>query len=270
MATEYIHGYSEKEQQRLISQAAILEEPVFGKIDLSKIKNLLEPGIGVGAEAAILLKKYPDLKITGVDISPVQLGKADKYLSSLKFAKGRFNLIEMDATSLAFKEHAKFDGAFVCWVLEHVPDPLGLLVSARANLLTGSEIFITEVQNSTLYLYPPSPAIMRYWELYIQIQQELNGDPFVGSKLGNLLSDAGFRDIQLLPFTFLYGKNEPEKRNRMLKYWEELLLSGAESLVNSGKLGFNEIDLMKEDFNRLFINNDTIFHYSFIQAIAKA
>ncbi len=46
----YLHGFSQKEQDRLRTQAAFAEHTVYQDINLSSVKNLLEVGCGVGAQ----------------------------------------------------------------------------------------------------------------------------------------------------------------------------------------------------------------------------
>ena len=66
---KYLHGFDKKEQNRLVHQAQFLEEYVYDGVDLENDSKLLEVGCGVGAQTKILLKRFPDLKIHGVDIS---------------------------------------------------------------------------------------------------------------------------------------------------------------------------------------------------------
>ena len=72
---EYIHGYSEEEQNRLIDQGSVLAEFVFDGLDFKDSQYLLEVGSGVGAQTAILLRDYPKLHITGIEIEEKQIEK---------------------------------------------------------------------------------------------------------------------------------------------------------------------------------------------------
>ena len=59
----YLHGFSGTEQQRLMTQARLLESSIFGQIDYSGARRLLEVGSGVGAQTEILLRRFPDLAL---------------------------------------------------------------------------------------------------------------------------------------------------------------------------------------------------------------
>jgi len=60
----YIHGFSNEEQERLRRQAKYGEHLVFQGINFEDYKHIIEVGSGVGAQTEILLRRYPDLKIT--------------------------------------------------------------------------------------------------------------------------------------------------------------------------------------------------------------
>ena len=72
----YVHGFDPEEQLRLKEQAEFLAPMVYKELDFSGCKQLLEVGSGVGAQTRILLERFPDLQITCVDYSAVQLAQA--------------------------------------------------------------------------------------------------------------------------------------------------------------------------------------------------
>ncbi len=57
--TDYIHGFSEAEQQRLVRQAEVLAPNVFSAFDLSPHAEVLELGCGVGAELMLMRQRWP-------------------------------------------------------------------------------------------------------------------------------------------------------------------------------------------------------------------
>src|SRR5256885_115978 len=82
VAEGYLHGYSATEQRRLYRQARFQEPYIYDTIDFRKSRNLLEVGCGVGAQTAILLRRFRKLHITGIDASPLQIGQARRYLKA--------------------------------------------------------------------------------------------------------------------------------------------------------------------------------------------
>ena len=81
MENKYLHGYSNTEQERLVLQADILSEYMYPNFDFSGVKTLLELGCGSGGQTQQMLKRYPYLKITGVDISSEQMKQAEQNFS---------------------------------------------------------------------------------------------------------------------------------------------------------------------------------------------
>ena len=110
---KYLHGFTEEERYRLYDQARFLENKIFQSIDFSACKSVLEVGCGVGAQTEILLRRYPDLKVQGIDFSESQLAQAKEYLSEVPYAEGRYQVNQMDATDMEFDSGSDFDGAYL-------------------------------------------------------------------------------------------------------------------------------------------------------------
>ncbi|MFX6190219.1 class I SAM-dependent methyltransferase, partial [Acinetobacter baumannii] len=69
----YLHGFSETEQARLVKQARLAESTIFRNIDYAGARRLLEIGSGVGAQTEILLRRFPELHVTCVELSERQI-----------------------------------------------------------------------------------------------------------------------------------------------------------------------------------------------------
>ncbi|KGM57406.1 methyltransferase [Lysobacter arseniciresistens ZS79] len=263
----YLHGFSETEQARLVKQARMAEPVVFRDIDYAGAKRLLEVGSGVGAQTEILLRRFPDLHVTCVDLNPAQIGAARANLGARPWLDGRYAIQQADATDLPF-EPRSFDGAFLCWVLEHVPAPARALSEVRRVLQPGSVVYVTEVMNASFLLDPYSPNTWRYWMAFNDFQIESGGDPFVGAKLGNLLLAGGFHDVTTEVKTFHFDNREPARRKAMIAFWEELLLSAADQLVAAGKVTPEVVAGVREEMRQVQNDPNAVFFFSFVQARA--
>lgn len=266
-APTYLHGFSSTEQERLMTQARLLEPTIFGQIDYTGVRRLLEVGSGVGAQTEILLRRFPDLHITGIDLSEAQLSTARGNLEKTPWCSDRHVLLQADAGELPFGAR-EFDGAFLCWVLEHVPSPARVLSEVRRVLSPGSPVYITEVMNASFLLDPYSPNIWRYWMAFNDFQHDHGGDPFVGAKLGNLLLAGGFRDVQTEIKTIHLDNREPARRKTMIAFWEQVLLSAAEQLVQAGTVDADTVEGMRREFRQVQNDPNAVFFYSFVQARA--
>lgn len=265
---KYIHGFDSIEQQRLLHQAEFLEPYVYAGVDLEFTKRLLEVGCGVGAQSKILLRRFPGLKIDGVDLSADQLLAAKSQLQP-EIKAGRIRFFEQDAQKLKMAFH-NYDAAFLCWFLEHVPDPLKVLKKVRKHMAPGAKIYCSEVFNQTLFVEPYSPAFIKYWFEFNDFQWSINGHPFVGAKLGSLLKAAGFKDIitEIRPFHF--DSRENKKRAAFTEYFFNILLSAEKTLVAQKRVTPQLIAKMKQEIELVKKAKDGVFFYGWIRATARA
>jgi ubiquinone/menaquinone biosynthesis C-methylase UbiE len=268
IAEGYLHGFSPEEQSRLYKQAKFLAPSVYDTVDFTKQSQVLEVGMGVGAQTEILLDRFPSIKIRGIDASQAQIDAASKRLAPF-IQRGRVDVQVADAMHLPFEDNA-FDGAFLCWFLEHVQEPVEILREVRRVMRPNGVIFCCEVLNATFFVHPYSPATLQYWFAFNDHQWLLKGDPFVGAKLANYLISAGFQDVTTQVKTHHYDNRSPKRRAEFIEYWTELLLSGAPGLLKAGKVTAELIDEMKVELARLKSDPNAVFFYTWIQARAQA
>ncbi len=286
----YLHGYSKDEQKRLLDQARFLESLVFEKVDFLRCRHILEIGCGVGAQSKILLSRYPQLQLTSVDLSDAQIEAAKATLSS-ELKEGRVHLQQGSVYELPFHE-GQFDGLFICWFLEHVPDSLKALKELHRCLSAGARVHLAEVYNTPLSCFPHSVIIEEYWAKFNRLQQTLGGDPYIGIRLRRLLHDAGFQPITAQIHTIcldgVLGANAIpelkgnqferfsalELKNQFLDYWVETLLSGLGQLFEHqiqfsfGRTHQEVEAAVRGEFTKLKNDSGSIFHFSYATAAA--
>ena len=261
--SSYLHGFEIVEQGRLAEQASILAPLVYKEVDFSGCRSLLEIGSGVGAQTRILLDRYPELRITCVDSSRSQLDQARLALASFG---DRVCFVEQDASALVLEE--KFDAAFLCWILEHVPAPMQLLRKLKEQLHPGAQVVVTEVFNSSFFTSVGFPHLRHYFDLMSSFQRKIGGNPDVGIELGNLLTEAGFSTCSTRFDGFYLDRRSGEKRKIFTAYWKELLKSAAPALLESGDCSLQALKLMEEDLEKIGNDQNAIFFYQFVQAKA--
>lgn len=263
----YLHGFSKDEQERLRRQAQFGEFKIYRDVDFTHTKNILEVGCGVGAQSEILLRRFPALHLTGIDLNEQQIASARAHLGNKEDFAGRFEIKSMDASNMSFDSNT-FDGAFLCWILEHVPDPQRILNETRRVLKPGAKIYITEVMNSSFFLDPYSPNVWKYWMAFNDYQYDGAGDPFIGAKLGNLLAAGGFHRIKTQVKTWHIDNRQPQRRKEMIDYWRDLLLSASDQLVESGYTTKEIVQAMRKEMSLVANDPNAVFLYSFMQASA--
>jgi ubiquinone/menaquinone biosynthesis C-methylase UbiE len=264
----YLHGFTPGEQQRLIEQSLFLEPWVYEGLELAKIGHLLEIGSGVGAQTAILLKKFPNLKITCIDHSEFQLQAAEKFLGGFPEFSGRYTLKHMKGEKLDFPDNS-FDGIYFCWVLEHVTQPEDVVRESHRVLQSGGRIFASEVFNSTFYTFPEKLYIKQFWEQYNQYQKSAGGDPDMGAKLGNVFTNGGFKEIKTQTRPFFADHRDEKQKKEIISYWKRLLMSAADNLLQAGMADENTIEMVQLEMDSLAQSPEGVFYCSFVRAIGR-
>lgn len=268
--SEYLHGFSEEEQIRLVEQAKFLAPYIFRKLDLSQVKNVLEVGMGVGAETVLLLEAYPHIHVRGLELSEIQIEKAKANLGRYPQWANRWSVEQADARQLDGKDFSEIDLALIIWVLEHIPNPLSVLQTLHKNLKPGTLIHITEVCHGSLQLYPACPATMYYWNQMRACQLAIQGAPDIGYHLGNMLHAAGFKDIQTWPCEKPNDQRDRTAFLAMMDYWENLAYSALDSMLADNWVTPADWDKVQAELDMLRQHPEAMFFYHSMQALARS
>ena len=193
---QYVHGYGDREARRLQDQAATLTELLHGDTRYATGTAVLEAGCGVGAQTVILAANNPGATITAVDLSPGSLDVARRRMQEAGFTNVTFR--QADVFDLPF-EDTTFDHIFVCFVLEHLADPVGALMALRRVLRAGGSITVIEGDHGSTFFHPDSDAAHRAIRCQVELQARSGGNADIGRTLYPLLDAAGFDDVRVSP-----------------------------------------------------------------------
>jgi SAM-dependent methyltransferase len=186
----YIHGTEAPEQRRLAVLNELTNPSFIEFLDLGETDSILEVGSGLGLLAREIARLRPRANVLGIEYSPNQLERADTSgRPNLRFAQGDGHHLELKA--------GQFDVVYCRWLLEHVADPVRVLREMRRVLKPGGRIFVQENDVSLQRYDPRAPRAESFWGKIVELQKRLGGDALIGSRLHGLLSDAGFRKIDL-------------------------------------------------------------------------
>jgi ubiquinone/menaquinone biosynthesis C-methylase UbiE len=189
MAGKYIHGTQVQEQERLARLNDMTNKVFIDFLNISGDEEILECGSGLGILAKKISEKLVKGKITGLEISDEQLNECPPESKNLTFVKG-------DVRSLPFHDQC-FDKVYCRYILEHVDNPLNVLIEAKRVLKPGGEIFIQENSILLIEFYPDCPYFKKLWKKFALLQSLMKGDAMIGIKLYRLVKEAGFVHIEL-------------------------------------------------------------------------
>jgi ubiquinone/menaquinone biosynthesis C-methylase UbiE len=203
----YVHGYSEREIERLVDQATTLSDLLHNDTQYPAGASVLEAGCGVGAQTVSLVKNSPEAFFTCVDVSQESLEAAKKRVE----ASGHRNVVfrQADIFSLPFPDD-NFDHIFVCFVLEHLKNPIDALLALKAKLKRGGSITVIEGDHGSAYFHPDSIEARQTIRCLIDLQARLGGNSLIGRQLFPLLFQAGFIDPLVSPRMVYVDSGRPE------------------------------------------------------------
>ena len=190
----YVHGYSEREHERLHDQAATLTQILHGDTYYPAGDLVLEAGCGVGAQTVILAQNSPEAQFVSLDISPESIGKAQALTWKEGIRNVRFG--RADIYNLPFREKM-FNHVFVCFVLEHLSNPSEALRGLKDAMRRGGTITVIEGDHGSAFFHPESAEARRTIDCLIRIQGTIGGDALIGRQVYALLDASGFSDIHV-------------------------------------------------------------------------
>ncbi|MEK7576475.1 MAG: methyltransferase domain-containing protein [Patescibacteria group bacterium] len=156
--------------------------------------TVLELGCGTGAFTKPLLQTIPQLRLTGVDVSPKTIEVIRKYFQ--ENLQARFEVGDVSATMFADNT---FDAVIGNSVLHHVPLKETLHESLRI-LKPGGVLWFSEPN-----MFNPQIAVeknVRFVGKWLQNSEDETA--FFRWPLARLLRGIGFQDISVQPFDFVH------------------------------------------------------------------
>ena len=262
---KYVHGYSLKESKRLQDQANTLDELLHFDSVFPEKSEILEAGCGVGSQTVIIARKNPSCHFTSIDISEASLERAGSNLKALNIKNVSFQT--GDIFDLRFKGRL-FDHVFVCFVLEHLHDPLKALLNLKKVLRKGGTITVIEGDHGSAYFYPQSAAAQRAIDCQIQLQKMHGGNALIGREVYPLLDKAGFSCCTVSPRMVYADSSKPLLVKGFIKDTFTSMIEGVEKdALNNSLIKKVEWNKGIKDLHRTAGKNG-VFCYTFFKGNA--
>jgi SAM-dependent methyltransferase len=207
MGRDYVHGYSEREHERLLDQARTLAELLHADTRYPAGSSVLEAGCGVGAQTVTLARNSPGARFTSIDVSPVSLEAARARVREASHENVLFE--QADLFDLPYGA-GSFDHVFLCFVLEHLARPREALVALRTLLRPGGTLTVIEGDHGSTFFHPDDADARRAVGCLVALQARAGGNALIGRELFPLMTAAGLRRVEVSPRMVYVDSSRPE------------------------------------------------------------
>ncbi len=267
MKPEYVHGYSDRENERLVDQATTLTDLLHGDTRYPSGSSVLEAGCGVGAQTVILARNSPGARFTCVDLSAESLQQAAASAQVAGIDNVSFQ--QADIFDLPFPPES-FDHVFVCFVLEHLARPREALVSLRSRLEPGGTLTVIEGDHGSTFFHPDSAEARRAIECLVELQRRAGGDALIGRRLFPLLTEAGFARVTVSPRMVYVDSSRPEWVEGFTRNTFTAMVEGVRATAVA--LGLIEPEPWRKGIEGLYrtAESDGVFCYTFFKGVGTA
>jgi SAM-dependent methyltransferase len=264
-AADYVHGYSRRESRRLGDQADTLARLLHTGTAYPPGSRVLEVGCGTGAQTVHLLRSSPGARIVAVDRSATSLARARARVTGLA-PDAPVEWHRADVYDLPFDD-AEFDHVFVCFVLEHLPDPRAALTGLRRVLRPGGTVTVIEGDHGSVFFHPESAYARAVIDCQVRLQAAAGGNALLGRQVQPLLAGAGYADIDVRPVPVSADPTRPELAGGFTRdTFVAMVASVRDRALAAGLTTPADWDRGIADLLRTVA--DGTFHYTFFKALA--
>jgi ubiquinone/menaquinone biosynthesis C-methylase UbiE len=266
MNKAYVHGYHAQENERLQDQAGTLIGLLHGDTAYPAGSVVLEAGCGVGAQTVTLAQRSPKARFTSVDVSADSIAEAKRRTGQAGIANVEFR--QADIFALPFSAES-FDHVFVCFVLEHLSQPVEALSILRRLLKRGGSITVIEGDHGSAYFHPESPAAQAVIQCLVKLQREAGGNALIGRQVYPLMVKAGFERVRVSPRMVYVDSSRPDLVDGFTRRTFTAMIEGIrESAIAGGLIEPESFDEGVRALRRT-AEADGVFCYTFFKGIGE-
>ncbi len=263
MKKTYVHGYDSREAIRLQDQASTLVELLHSDTSYPAGSRVLEAGCGVGAQTLTLAHNSPEADIISVDVSAASVAEARQRVLSAGLRN--VSVEQADIFKLPYRSES-FDHVFVCFVLEHLPEPIEALKILKNMIVPGGTITVIEGDHGSAYFHPDSLAAHQAIQCQVELQRRAGGNANVGRALYPFLCQAGYHEVHVSPRMVYVDSSKPALVDGFTKKTFTAMIEGIRTkAIEAGLLAGDSFDQGISDLYRTAQGGGT-FCYTFFKA----
>jgi len=262
----YVHGYQPDENERLQNQARTLTDLLHFDTVYPAGHTVLEAGCGVGAQTVTLAARSPSARFTSIDVSSQSLDAAQQRTRAAGLTNVTFR--EADIFSLPF-EPESFNHVFVCFVLEHLAQPMQALTRLKRLLKPGGTVTVIEGDHGSTYFHPDSLAARAAIQCQITLQQQAGGNALIGRQLYPLMNAAGFDQVSVSPRMVYADSSRPDLVDGFTRRTFTAMIEGVRTpAISAGLIKPEDFDDGIRDLHRT-MQTDGVFCYTFFKGVGR-
>jgi SAM-dependent methyltransferase len=186
-------GAAGRDRLRLLSE--VMEPHTRDLIERAGVRpgaRCLDVGCGGGEVSYLLAATVGDSgQVVSVDLDEAQLEIVRKEAQQQGMRNVTFEC--RDVTS--WEPETAFDFIYMRFILTHLPDPAGFLMSVCRHLRPGGMALAEDIDFRGHLSEPDCPALSRSVDLYTASVRKRGADPNIGPRLPGLLRGAGLTDV---------------------------------------------------------------------------
>ena len=167
--------------------------------------RLLDVGCGPGTITIDLAQRVAPGQVIGIDAAEAVLGTARAGAAAAEVSNLTFQVA--DAMALPFPD-ASFDVVHAHQVLQHVPDPVGLLREMGRVCRPGGLLAARDSDYAAFTWHPADPALTDWLALYEVTARASGGEPDAGRRLLAWAHEAGLTDVTATASSWCFATDE--------------------------------------------------------------
>jgi SAM-dependent methyltransferase len=176
-------AFAQEISDRMYASNLNMIQKTYQQLPLKKAQHLLELGFGNARHIKALLKAYPSLQYTGVDISPDMVQMAQNFIDEEGLNQAQVMTISGSLSSLP---KAHWDACFTVNTLYFLPNPMQTFEEILSCLKPEGIFAMGSIQQEFGRQLPFTQEHFTFYE---------------ENAIIDMLKKSGFRDIQVLHYT---------------------------------------------------------------------
>ena len=167
---------------------------------------------------------------------------------------------------MKFQEES-FDHIFVCFVLEHLSNPIDALILLKKVLKKGGTMTVIEGDHGSTFFYPYSQHAQAAINAQVKLQSENGGNALIGRQLYPLLVNSGFKTCKVFPRMVYVDSSKPDFVEGFTKNTFTAMIEGIrEKAIKGSIMDAASFDRGVQDLYRT-TQTDGVFCYTFFKGI---